>query len=167
MKTHKLTSADEVSGFSCGVAELDDYLKKYALLNNRIDDAVTYVAVDDDGKPIGFYTLVVGSVIHADAPRRVGKGLPQHPIPVMILARLAVDTAFRGQGLGYDLILDALCRTMKAADIAGIRAVLVHAKNERLAQWYERLGFERGPDDRSLFLLMKDVRRAAKEAGFS
>ena len=165
MLTHKLTQADNLSDFSCGVTELDTYLKKYALLGNRIDDAMTYVATPATGEVMGFYTLVVGSVVYAGAPQRVRKGLPRHPVPVMILARLAVDSRHQGRELGRKLVLDALLRTMHAADIAGIRAVLVHAKNEDLVAWYKYLGFEEGPEPRTLFLLMKDVRRAAKEAG--
>lgn len=165
MLTHKLTQVDDLADFSCGVAELDTYLKRFALLGNRIDDAMTYVTCSQSGAVVGFYTLVVGSVMYAGAPDRVRKGLPRHPVPVMVLARLAVDSRFQGQAIGSRLVLDALVRTMQAADIAGIRAVLVHAKNDRLAGWYKAMGFEEGPEPRTLFLLMKDVRRAAREAG--
>jgi GNAT superfamily N-acetyltransferase len=96
-----------------------------------------------------------------DVPERVAKGLAKHPVPVMILARLAVDSFFQRQGLGVALFKDALRRTLQAADIAGIRAVILHAKGEEARQWYLRLGFSPGPiAPMQLFLLLKDIQRA-------
>ena len=107
---------------------------------------------------VGYYSLAAGAVQPADAPTRVGKGLARHPIPVMLLARLAVDRSCQGQGLGKALIKDALLRTAEAAEIAGIRALLVHARDDETRIWYEALEFEPSPTDpRHILLLMKDL----------
>ena len=96
---------------------------------------------------------------------RVTKGIPQHPVPVMILARLAVDLQHQGAGLGKALLKDALLRTAQAADIAGIRALLVHAKDEPARQWYLHWEFEPSPSDPfHLFLLMKDIKAMVGKA---
>ena len=157
----KLSAAHATSAFNCGKEPLDRFLQRYALINQKAGSAQTYVACQ--GKMVaGYYSLAVGSVRHADAPGRVGKGLARHPVPVMILARLAVDSTQQGKGLGRLLLRDALLRTLQAADIAGIRALLVHAKDDEAKAWYESFDFEPGPTDpRHLFLLMKDIRANA------
>ena len=101
---------------------------------------------------VGFYSLAVGSV----APEAVPKGLARHPVPVMILARLAVDKEHQCKGLGQALLKDALLRTAQAADIAGIRCLLVHAKDAAAQRWYEFYEFEPSPTDPyHLFLMLK------------
>lgn len=108
---------------------------------------------------VGFYSLVVGRVDPDDAPARVIKGLARHPVPVMILARLAVGQDHQGQGLGKALLKDALLRTAQAADIVGIRCLLVHAKDEAARQWYGAWEFEPSPTDPyHLFLMRKDLK---------
>ena len=98
-------------------------------------------------------------VLHERAPRRVQKGLAKYPVPVMILARLAVDHRLQRQGLGKALLKDALLRTVEASEIAGIRALLVHAKDGSAKDWYMQFDFESSPtDDYHLFLLMKDLK---------
>jgi GNAT superfamily N-acetyltransferase len=94
---------------------------------------------------VGYYSLAVGAVSWDEAPARAGKGLARHPIPVMILARLAVNREHEGLGLGRALLKDALRRTAHAADIAGIRALLVHAKDDRARRWYEQFDFDPSP----------------------
>ncbi len=107
----------------------------------------------------GFYSLAVGSVEPAVAPNRIKKGLARHQVPVMILARLAVDRSHQGAGLGAALLKDALLRTLQAADIAGIRTLLVHAKDKAACSWYEGWGFEPSPTDPyQLYLLLKDLK---------
>ena len=111
------------------------------------------------GAIAGFYSLAVGSVEPSTAAPRVTKGIPQHPVPVMILARLAVDLKHQSAGLGKALLRDSLHRTAQAADIAGVRALLVHAKDESARQWYLNWEFEPSPSDPlHLFLLMKDIK---------
>jgi len=102
----------------------------------------------------------VGSVVHEAVPHRVLKGLARHPVPVMILARLAVDIGHQGKGLGQAILKDALLRTAQAAEIAGIRALLVHAKGESARQWYVSWDFDPSPTDPlHLFLLLKDLKK--------
>ena len=154
----KLTASHQVEAFDCGYEALNQYLHRYAWLNQRNNAAQTYVAVK--GKTvIGFYTLAVGSVLYEQTPGRVKKGLAKHPVSVMILARLAVDQTAQGQGLGQALLKDALLRTVEASEIAGIRALLVHAKDRTAKEWYEQFDFEPSPtDEYHLFLLMKDLK---------
>ncbi|PWB82738.1 MAG: GNAT family N-acetyltransferase [Methylocystaceae bacterium] len=155
----KLDASHDVSAFDCGKEPLDQFLKRYALVNQKAGSAQTYVACRRERHVVGYYSLTVGAVEHADATVRVSKGLARHPIPVMLLARLAIDQSEQRRGLGRALLKDALRRTAQAADIAGIRALLVHAKDDEARSWYETLEFERSPTDPyHLFLLMKDLR---------
>ena len=155
----KLDASHEVDAFDCGKEPLDRFLQRHALVNQKAGSAQTYVVCRREQRVAGYYSLAVGAVEHADAPGRVGKGLARHPIPVMLLARLAIDRAEQGKGLGKALLKDALLRTAQAADIAGIRALLVHAKDDDARAWYEQFDFEPSPTDPyHLFLLMKDLR---------
>lgn len=154
----KLAGADAVDSFDCGRPALNQFLQRFALVNQKSNSAQTYVSCRT-GSVAGFYSLAVGSVEPSAAAPRVTKGIPQHPVPVMILARLAVDLQHQGAGLGQALLKDALMRTAQAADIAGIRALLVHAKDEPARQWYLSWEFEPSPSDSfHLFLLMKDIK---------
>jgi GNAT superfamily N-acetyltransferase len=153
----KLTAQDRVDDFCCGRPELDIYLKRFALMNQKSGSATTYI-LKHDKTVIGYYSLAVGSVEHRTAPSRMMKGLAKHPIPVMLLARLAVSDKFQRQGLGQVLLRDALARTIQAGDIAGIRALLVHAKDDEARNWYLAQGFYPSPTDPlHLFVLLKDV----------
>ena len=154
----KLSVTDSVEAFDCGQPPLNQFLQRYALVNQQANSAQTYVCCFD-GSVAGFYSLAVGSVDPESASQRVMKGLARHPVPVMILARLAVDRAHQRKGLGQALLKDALLRTAQAADIAGIRALLVHAKDEAARQWYESWEFEPSPTDPfHLFLMLKDLK---------
>jgi len=154
----KLVGADAVESFDCGQPALNQFLHRYALVNQRSNSAQTYVSCHS-GLVVGFYSLVVGGVDPSTAVPRVTKGIAQHPVPVMILARLGVDLRHQRVGLGKALLKDALKRTAQAADIAGIRALLVHAKDERARQWYQNWEFEPSASDPfHLFLLMKDLK---------
>lgn len=154
----KLRADHAIAEFDCGVPALDRFLRAYALTNQRSDSAQTYVALSGN-TVVGYYSLAVGSVVYDDAPERLGKGLPRHPVPVMLLARLAVDRQWHGKGLGAGLLADALRRTIAAADIAGIRAVVVHAKDEQARAFYEHFGFVSfGDHTLTLYVLLKDLR---------
>ena len=156
----KLTPSDAVQSFDCGDAALNSFLHRFALVSQQSNSAQTYVC-GYGVSVVGFYSLAVGSVDPGAAAPRLIKGVPRHPVPVMILARLAVDVAHQRVGLGRALLKDALRRTAQAADIAGIRALLVHAKDERARKWYLSFDFEPSPSDPlHLFLLMKDLRAA-------
>jgi GNAT superfamily N-acetyltransferase len=109
---------------------------------------------------VGFHTLAVGQVTYDDAPQRLTKGLARHLVPIVLLARLAVDRRWQNQGLGKALLKDAMQRTLQAADIAGVRALAVHAKDDEARRFYERFDFVPSPSDpMHLFVLLKDVRR--------
>lgn len=154
----KLAATDRVDAFDCGQAALNQFLQRYALVNQKANSAQTYVCCLGD-VVVGFYSLAVGSVEPESAPARVTKGLSRHPVPVMILARLAVDQAHQRRGLGQALLKNALLRTAQAADIAGIRCLLVHAKDDAARSWYESWEFERSPTDPyHLFLMLKDLK---------
>lgn len=154
----KLVPTDLVDEFDCGQRALNQFLQRHALVNQKSGSAQTYVCCRDQ-VVAGFYSLAVGSVDPVTAPARVTKGLPRHPVPVMLLARLAVDRAHQGKGQGRALLKDALLRTAQAADIAGIRCLLVHAKDEAARRWYESWEFEPSPTDPyHLFLMLKDIR---------
>lgn len=154
----KLVATDGIDAFDCGQPALNQFLQRYALVNQKANSAQTYVCCQS-GEVTGFYSLAVGSVDADLAPNRVTKGLVRHPVPVMILARLAVNAQHQGQGLGRALLKDALLRTARAADIAGIRCLLVHAKDEAARQWYLSWEFEPSPSDPyHLFLLIKDLK---------
>lgn len=135
----KLSPAHDLSGFQSGEAALDDWLRRRALANEDSGASRTYV-VCAKKKVVAYYTLAVGAVAHSEAPGRVKRNMPD-PIPVMVLGRLAVDHEFQGRGIGAGLLRDAVLRTVEAAGIAGIRAILVHALSERAKRFYERHGF--------------------------
>ncbi len=157
----KLDRAQFVDHFDCGYEDLNRYISRFALANQSAGSAQTYVAIAAD-KVVGYYSLAVGAVAHSQAPARVTKGLARHPVPIMLLARLAVDTSAKGKGLGVALLHDALARTLQAADIAGIRAVIVHAKDDGARRFYEHSDFDPSPTDSyHLYLLIKDLRKAA------
>jgi GNAT superfamily N-acetyltransferase len=117
-------------------------------------------------KVLGYYSLSAGSVRQEDSPVRIAKGLAKHPIGVILLARLAVDRAEHGAGLGKTLLADALARALSAADSIGARAILAHAVDEEAAAFYKKFGFERSPlDPKQLMLLMKDLRATLQSIG--
>ena len=154
----KLLATDQVDAFDCGQAALNQFLQRYALVNQKANSAQTYVCCHGD-VVVGFYSLAVGSVDPEAAPSSVMKGLARHPVPVILLTRLSVDKAHRRKGLGQALLKDALLRTAQAADIAGIRCLLVHAKDDAARQWYESWEFEPSPTDPyHLFLMLKDLK---------
>ena len=153
----KLAATDQVDAFDSGQPALNQFLQRYALVNQKANSAQTYVC-SLGNLVVGFYSLAVGSVDPEAAPARVMKGLARHPVPVMILARLAVDKEHQRKGLGQALLKDALLRTAQAADIVGIRCLLVHAKDDAARHWYESWEFEPSPTDPyHLFLMLKDL----------
>lgn len=150
-----------VEEFDCGQEDLNKFLLRFALSNQLANASTTYLALAGE-EVVGFYTLVVGEVAYTDAPERLVKGMARYPVPLMILARLATDLRWQGKGIGKGLLKDAMLRTMQAADIAGIRALAVHAKDDDARAFYEHFDFLPSPTDPlHLYLLMKDLRRAA------
>jgi GNAT superfamily N-acetyltransferase len=162
-RIEKLRRDHQVDLFDCGQEALNRFLVRYAFQNQQADASQTYIALMGD-EVVGFYTLVVAQVEYDDAPQRLGKGLARHPIPLMLLARLAIAANRQSQGLGSGLLKDALLRTLQAADIAGIRAMAVHAKDDDARAFYERFGFVPAPTDPyHLFVLLKDVRAILRQ----
>lgn len=155
-------SRHRVEGFDCGEPALDRWLKESAGQAQRRDAARTFVVCGPAREVAGYYTLVVGQVEHVEAPSAVRHGLSRHfPIPVCILARLAVSRRWQRQGVGSDLLLDALRRVDRAAEQVGIRAVLVHAVNAEAACFYRAYGFEAATSDGlTLMVPLVAVRRA-------
>lgn len=158
----KLGGEHDMSAFDCANATLNEWLGKFALTNQQADSARTYVALDGN-IVVGYYALTTGSVHKHESPQRIAKGLANHPIGVVLLARLAVDRTRQGKGLGKALLFDALSRVEEAADIVGVRAVLVHAINDAARRFYLHFGFEESTvDPYQLLLLLKDLRKARR-----
>jgi GNAT superfamily N-acetyltransferase len=158
-RIEKLGPHHAIASFDCGREQLNRYLLRFAWSHQQAGAAQTYVGLVGD-TIVGYYTLVVGEVAREEAPERLVKGLARHPVPIMLLARLAVDRRSHGLGVGKALLRDALQRTVQAADIAGIRAFAVHAKNEEAQAFYLKFDFIPSPTDPlHLFILLKDVRR--------
>ncbi len=155
----KLRLEHNTESFECGYGELNRFLKSFALASQQANSAQTYVATRGNAV-IGYYSLAVGAVEREGAPERVTKGLARHLVPVMVLARLAVDVQEQGKGIGQGLLKDALLRTAQAADIAGIRALFVVAKDDSAKAFYEHFNFDPSPTTPyQLFLVMKDLKR--------
>ncbi len=160
LKTPVLLEASHaLDDFDCGVDALNDYLKKFAFINNQNNSGRTYAATRNK-RVVGYYTLAAGSVTKETSPKRVGKGLANYPIPLIILTRIAVDRTEQNAGIGRGLLRDALLKIMGAADIIGVRAVVVHAKDKQAKSFYEHFGFEPSPIDQfHLYLLLKDIKK--------
>jgi GNAT superfamily N-acetyltransferase len=141
----KLLAGHDLSGFDLGEPVLDDWLRRRAAQNEAAGASRTYIVCAGE-KVAGYYSLAVGAAAHAGSPGRIKRNMPD-PIPVMVLGRLAVDKSFQGQGVGAGLLRDAVLRTVQAAEIAGIRALLVHAISERAKRFYEAYGFISSPVD--------------------
>jgi GNAT superfamily N-acetyltransferase len=141
-----LEASHDRSQFDCGVEPLNAYLKQYALQNQKKNIVRNYVTCRHT-QVVGYYSLAYGSVSQADAPPVLTKGIGKYPIPVMILARLAVDLREKGQGLGLALLKDAMLRTLQAADIAGLKAIFVQAKDAAAEHFYAKHGFIPSPGD--------------------
>ena len=155
----RLERGDDLSTFDSGESALDNWLRTFALPDQRASVSATYVLLRGE-RVVGFYTLAPSSIDPPEQPTRLTAGLPsERAVPVILLARLAIDKSERGTGSGGDLFRDALLRSIASADSIGGRAVLVHAKHEEAAAFYRRHGFEPLPDNpMHLYRLMKDLR---------
>lgn len=155
----KLSSEHDLSQFHSGEPTLDDWLRRRARQNEESGASRTYVACMGK-RVVGYYALAVGAVAHAGAPGRVRRNMPD-PVPVMVIGRLAVDQAVQGQAIGPALLRDAVLRTLQAGEIAGIRAILVHAISERAKGFYERWGFTSSPlEPMTLMITVIEARKA-------
>lgn len=139
-----LTQDHQVNSFSCGESVLDEWLKRRALANNVSGASRTFVVVDESQQVMGYYALAAGAVAHQESPRAIRQNMPD-PVPVMVLARLAVDVRAQGIKLGAALLRDAVQRCVLVSQNAGVRAMLVHALNDQARQFYEHYGFKAAP----------------------
>ena len=155
----KLRREHQLDGFNFGKQDLNRFLQRQAWNNQQAHSAQTYVLAKELAV-IGYYSLAAGAITHDEATERAKKGLARHPIPVILLARLAVDASMQGKGIGPALLKDALLRVASAADTIGALAVLVHAKDDNAKGFYEHFNFEPSPTDPyHLMLIMKDLLR--------
>ncbi len=154
-----------LSGFDCGVDSLNAWLPKHARVAAASGSARTYVIEDaEQGRVVGYHALCAASVSRREASPRARRGMPSHPIPAVLLARLAVDRSVQGHGLGSFLLRDAMARTLAAAAELGIRVMLVHALNESARDFYAHHGFEPSQTDpMNLQLLVKDIKASIEE----
>jgi GNAT superfamily N-acetyltransferase len=152
----------DVEEFTCGRESLDRWLRAYASQSQRRDAARTFVTADNGGRVLGYYTLVAGQIEHQGATESVRRGMSRHfPIPVAIIARLAVDETQQGKGLGRSLLLDALRRILRASNELAVRAVIVDAIDDAAATFYQRFGFEASHlEARLLMVQLAAVRNA-------
>lgn len=167
----RLEEFDQVEAFDCGDDPLNNYLKRHAWANQQKSSiGVTYVAIDE-GAPrtvLGYFTLATASVPRDAFPRKYVRGLPPYDLPLILLARLAVDRRFSGKGLGHTLISEAFKIALRVADDVGCRCIITDAYRER-TDWYARYGFiplegaaETGPQ--RMFLDIRTLRLALKQA---
>lgn len=139
-----LTANHQLSQFACGESSLDEWLKRRALTNHLSGASRTFVVANPEGQVFGYYALAAGAVAHQDATSAVRRNMPD-PVPVMVLARLAVDQRAQGLKLGASLLQDAVNRALAVAQNAGVRALLVHALNEPARTFYAHYGFQGSP----------------------
>ena len=154
-----LGAEHQPEGFDCGKPALNDWLLRHARQAQSSGSARTFV-VAEDARVDGYFSLTVGQIDTLEAPDRIRKGMGQYPLPVVILARLAVSKLDQGRGIGFGLLQDAIRRTMLIAEQAGIRAMLTHPIDEDAASFTTRFGFIASPlREQQLLLLLKDARR--------
>ena len=157
-----LRADHDLSEFTCGEPSLNDWLRRRAFRNEASGASRTYVVCVGQ-RVVGYYALAVGAVAHAGAPGGVRRNMPD-PVPVMVIGRLAVDERFQGLGIGPGLLRDAALRTLQAAEIAGIRAILVHAISERARRFYVDCGFMASPvDPMTLMITLSEAVKALIE----
>ena len=145
--------------FDCGKPALTDWLLRYARQAQSSGSAKTFVETAGE-RVVGYFSLTVGQIDTFDAPEHIRKGMGQYPLPVVILARLAVSQSDQGRGIGFGLLQDAIRRTVLIAEQAGIRAMLTHPLDEEAARFYARFGFIASPlRQQQWLLLLKDARR--------
>lgn len=156
------------TGFDCGDTDLNDFLQRHARKSHEKGGAKTFLAIDgtDNTKILGFYSLSPASIAYERTPEVVKRGLARHEVPVFRLGRLAVDKSAQGQGLGGQLLLSAGRRCLYVAAEAGGVALLIDAKNERVARWYASYGAVPLLDaPLSLLLPFKTIHSALAAAG--
>ncbi len=152
-----LTSQHSIVDFTCGISSLDEWLKRRALTNQNSGATRTFVTCVDD-LVVGYYALAAGSINVQSTLGKFRRNMPD-PIPVVILARLAIDISYQGRGLGRSLFRDAALRVLQAADPIGIRGIIVHAISSQAKDFYMALGFDVSPlEPMTLMITLSDLR---------
>ncbi len=141
-----LTEAHDTSAFTCRHDSLSTWLQKRALANAASGASRTYVVCDEQRRVIGYYALAAGSIASASAPGRLRRNMPD-PLPVIVLGRLAVHADWSGRGIGSGLLKDAVLRSIQAAELIGVRALLCHAIDDEAKAFYLKHGFAESPMD--------------------
>jgi GNAT superfamily N-acetyltransferase len=141
MQVERLSDRHDVGRFSCGNKSLDDWLRIHALENQRRNLSRTFVLIDDGGAVVGYYALSMGGVAKDDLPRRLGRGLPRYQIGMVLLARLAIDAGHQAEGLGRDLLIDAILHAAAAGQHAAARLIAVDPIDESARRFYGHFGF--------------------------
>jgi GNAT superfamily N-acetyltransferase len=155
----RLSPHHKLSGFSCGVPTLDNWLQKHALQAAAAGTAKTFVVCDSNDEVVGYCSLASGSVVQELATGRVRKGTGKFPIPIILLARLAVSAEHQSLGIGHGLLKDAVSRVAKLSEDTGIRALAVHVIDETVKSFYLQYGFQESPfEPNLLMILLKDLR---------
>lgn len=154
----RLDTHHDVTTFNSENEGLDTWLQRHALAAQRMDSARTFVATRS-GRVIGYFSLTMGSVLRADAPAKLVRGMPAYPVGMALLARLAVDQSQQGKGVGALLLAEALRKAVAAGEVAAARLIVVDAVDDRAAAFYQRYGFIRTPENPlRVYRRMKDVR---------
>ena len=154
-----LNAKHQLDSFDCGKPALNDWLVRHAMQAQSSGSARICVVVEGD-RVVGYFSLAVGQADAMEVPDRIRKGMGSYPIPVVILARLAVSLQDQGKGIGIGMLQEAIRRTIAIADQAGVRALLTHPIDEEASRFYRRFGFESSPiREQQLLLLLKDARR--------
>ena len=154
-----LNAKHQLGDFDCGKPALNDWLIRHAMQAQSSGSARTYVVVEG-ARVVGYFSLAVGQADAMDVPDRIRKGMGRYPIPVVILARLAVSLQDQGKGIGVGMLQEAIRRTIGIADQAGVRALLTHPIDEEASRFYRRFGFESSPiREQQLLLLLQDARK--------
>jgi GNAT superfamily N-acetyltransferase len=158
----RLARQHDRTAFGCGKPTLDEFITRYATQYEKRNVGRTYVLLRDEPRVFGYYTLAAADVQLTDLPAEVAKRLPRHPVPVALLARLAVDQSVRGQGPGGLLLRDALTRVLSLSDLIGVFAVVVDAIDDEAVKFYQRFGFQQFPaQPNRLFLTVDTIRDSA------
>jgi GNAT superfamily N-acetyltransferase len=158
-----LAAQHRLEGFDCGKRALNDWLLRHARQAQGSGSAKTFVVAEDDDRVAGYFSLTVGQVDSVEAPERIRKGMGQYPVPVVILARLAVSREHRGRGIGVGMLQAAIRRTLVIAEQAGVRAMLTHPIDEDAAGFYTRFGFITSPlSEQQLLILLKDAKKVVR-----
>ncbi len=165
VQLERLDAHHDVSALNSGNEMLDAWLRRHALAAQQMDSARTFVALRA-GRVVGYFSLTMGSVLRAEAPARLVRGMPAYPVGMVLLARLAVDQSQQGRGVGAMLLAEALRKAVAAGEAAAARLIVVDAVDDDAAGFYQRYGFVQAPENPLRFYRrMKDVRASLDSSG--